>query len=441
MKRAFIYLLLLPLLLVSCRKNPDAYDGYRKNIVVSQITPYSGRVRVSDSPASVSPFDTSIVAAIYSRPDNLTSLTEDFDFLFKKCHALFDRYHSYTIDGVAVNNLKTINESYGSGKAVAVDPLLFETLKEAIEFTKETDGLFNIAIGSLATLWADQIELAQKSSLYADESYSAGRLIYDDPSEPAVRNATVCVPSAAVIDEVLVLNSRTKTVTFNRFAGCDGPNQKAELTFGAVGKGKATDLFAASYPDLSVLINSGQSSVKTQNYKKGQEPWSLQVANPLYNEKISVTGDGNIAAAYFKVNPSEVFFLKGGEFNFSTSGYYNNYYVSSVDGTVRSHIVNPTTGYSVNTFDAVSVFTDSATYGDMFSTALTNSDSIAAAEMLLARLNRKFKQHAVAYYVCREEGKEVFYVPSDLIEVLQLKDPAKDKLKYDLVSEIRLITA
>lgn len=438
MKLRWLTLTLVPLTLAGCRKQGD-YDGYKHSLVSSAITAYSGRVRLLDSTGSVNPFDTSILANIYSRPDNLTGLKEAFDFSFKKYHALFDRYHSYSIDGVPVNNIKTINDSYGTDEPIKVDPVLFDTLKKAIAFTKETDGLFNIAVGALTTLWSDQIERAVLSSKYIDESYESGRLIYDDPSPADIAAATVCVPSASVIDDVLVLDSRRQTVTFKRFSGCDEKAFKPSLTLGAVGKGMAADLFADLFPDLSFLLNAGQSSVKTQNYKNGQSPWRLQIANPQYNEKIAVIGDAALVGPQFHLNSSEVYFERGGNFNFSTSGYYNNYFLSAEAKVVRSHIVNPKTGYSETAFDAVSVFTDEAGYGDMYSTALTNAGSVTEAQSLLAKLNRTFGQHAVAYYVVRENGREVFYVPEELAEVITLKDPKADRLPYDLVSEIRVI--
>ncbi len=90
-------------------------------------------------------------------------------------------------------------------------------------------------------------------------------------------------------------------------------------------------------------------------------------------------------------------------------------------------------------FDAVSVFTDNSTYGDMYSTALTNTKSIDEAQELLAKLNKKFKQNAVAFYIVKEGEKEIYYVPDSLKDVLQVKDKKKYNLNYDIVSEIRVI--
>lgn len=437
MKRKLLLLsAIVPLLLTSCEKE----DSYFKQFSVSNITSDTGRVRVVDSIyGTVSPFDTQILLQLYSSPSNAITFSQDFDFLIKKYHALFDRYYSYTIDGEKINNVKTFNDSYGTNEAIKVDDILFETLKEAIEFTKETNGLFNIASGKLATLWANQITQAKSSDSYSQESYAAGRLIYHDPADDVIQKATTCTPSADIIDEVLVLDSKNKTVTFKSFGGCDGKDNKAELTFGAVGKGRAVDLFIDNYSDYSILINAGQSSVKTNKFKKGQEPWSLEIANPKFNEKMSILFDSYLVGSYFKVNSAEVYFRKGGNFNFSTSGYYNNYYQSYQTGKIRSHIVNPQTGYSETTFDAVSVFTDNSTYGDMYSTALTNTKSIDEAQELLAKLNKKFKQNAVAFYIVKEGEKEIYYVPDSLKDVLQVKDKKKYNLNYDIVSEIRVI--
>ena len=143
MKRKLLLLsAIVPLLLTSCEKE----DSYFKQFSVSNITSDTGRVRVVDSIyGTVSPFDTQILLQLYSSPSNAITFSQDFDFLIKKYHALFDRYYSYTIDGEKINNVKTINDSYGTNEAIKVDDILFETLKEAIEFTKETNGLFNIA--------------------------------------------------------------------------------------------------------------------------------------------------------------------------------------------------------------------------------------------------------------------------------------------------------
>lgn len=154
---------------------------------------------------------------------------------------------------------------------------------------------------------------------------------------------------------------------------------------------------------------------------------------------MSILFDSYLVGSCFKVNSAEVYFRKGGNFNFSTSGYYNNYYQSYQTGKIRSHIVNPQTGYSETTFDAVSVFTDNSTYGDMYSTALTNTKSIDEAQELLAKLNKKFKQNAVAFYIVKEGEKEIYYVPDSLKDVLQVKDKKKYNLNYDIVSEIRVI--
>lgn len=135
-------------------------------------------------------------------------------------------------------------------------------------------------------------------------------MIYHDPADDVIQKATTCTPSADIIDEVLVLDSKNKTVTFKSFGGCDGKDNKAELTFGAVGKGRAVDLFIDNYSDYSILINAGQSSVKTNKFKKGQEPWSLEIANPKFNEKMSILFDSYLVGSYFKVNSAEVYLEK-----------------------------------------------------------------------------------------------------------------------------------
>lgn len=439
MKKRALFLLSFSLLLTSCAEFTGKYPAdYTKVYTLTSITPYEGRVRITDVQSSVQTFDTSVLLQVYKEVDKEEDFIADFNFSFHYYHALFDRYHDYSLDSSQIVNVKKINESFGKGQTLTIDPILFEALKEGVEFTKATDGLFNIAIGGLSTLWADQIAKAQSSNKYSDKSYELGRLVYDDPIEETISRATVCVPSSDIIDDVIVLNEDNMTVTFNAFEGCDGITNKAEITLGALGKGMATELFAKQYKSLPLLINAGSSSVKTQNAKASGKAWNLQVANPLLYEKISIIGDASIAQNYFELNPSEVYISRKGNFNFSTSGYYNNYFVSNTTNELRSHIVNPNTGYSVTTFDAVSVFTDEAGYGDMYSTALSNTNSIQEAEALLEKLNSKFNQHAVAYYIVREEGKEVFYIPDSLKSTVLIRK-ASD-MTYSLVSSIKYIS-
>ena len=80
--------------------------------------------------------------------ESFISLDETVKLELEKYHKLFDIYETY--DGI--NNIKSINDSAGIS-SVAVSDELIEFLEYSIELHDATSGYFNIALGSVLTLW------------------------------------------------------------------------------------------------------------------------------------------------------------------------------------------------------------------------------------------------------------------------------------------------
>ena len=116
----------------------------------------------------IAPFNTSmkvILAYTSSQKDMIDSksyyVQNRFTYNIQHYHALFDRHYFYKENGVKINNLAVVNASYGSNKKVKIEKELFDALKDSVEMTKYSDGLFNMTIGDLSNLWNDQITLAE----------------------------------------------------------------------------------------------------------------------------------------------------------------------------------------------------------------------------------------------------------------------------------------
>ena len=145
MKKSLLLVLFTLLSLSSCRI--DEKKDQRVYTVFSDVIGTNiGRVRVrSDDPGValiLPPFRTSITATVYYydggfREEELEALDDAINFDLQYYYALSDRHYDYTLDGEGIVNVKTINEA-PRGTAVAVDPFLFDLLKESYEFSLNT---------------------------------------------------------------------------------------------------------------------------------------------------------------------------------------------------------------------------------------------------------------------------------------------------------------
>lgn len=329
--------------------------------------------------------------------------------------AIFDRHYYYTYNGDLINNVKTINDSYGTGEAVVVPEILYNSLKSALDFSLITEDNFSIGIGNLSSLWDAYISAASSSgTAYEEESALQQRVVYTDIGSSYVELALNTSPTPEKLSEMLVFNDEDKSVTFNsdpeidayveshsdiveqiKISSTNLDLSKPSITLGGFGKGAGTNLFAENHPNDSYLINSGHSSVKCVNGKIDGSNWILSVANPYYYES---TKSGN---PDYSLNSADIYFESGGSFDLSTSGYYEQYYYAYVDGTykLRHHILDPLTGYSNDTFASVSVVVSDSSYADMYTTALMNTSSITEAENLRKTMDEYTGLSSAAYYL------------------------------------------
>ncbi|MCI1734364.1 MAG: FAD:protein FMN transferase [Bacilli bacterium] len=379
-----------------------------QNYTASYLSSDSGLYRpVSTDGRSLllPPFDTAIGGNLYYHigdysDTQLDDIKSTFENTLAKYHALTDRHYDYQVYDSAtaktdttksyLPNLKTLNDSYGTGKAVTVDDFLYQLLKKSYDFSLKSQGKFNLFLGTISDIYEAKLDSLSSSDTALDKALSlANNLTFaSDLDATSLQQATVCVPKTVdEMTDLLTFDDATKSVTFHAFSKSGCESAKVSVSLGGDAKGYAIEalgeLYQKTYPSISLLINAGSSSVKAVGQRPDKLDWTLRYANPLYEESLDPTKGS--------LNPQEVALKHSGAFALSTSGYYQqSFYVWDQTGNTylrREHIVDSETGYSQNFFDQVSVLMDDSGLADCYTTALMNTASVSEAQSLFASLN------------------------------------------------------
>jgi thiamine biosynthesis lipoprotein len=192
-------------------------------------------------------------------------------------------------------------------KPVQVSEELFQLLQQCVEFSRQSEGAFDITVGPLMKVWG----------FYK----GTGHL----PHRPEVSTAL-----AKVGYRHLQLDPKTRTVRFDR-AG-------VEMDPGGIGKGYAVDRMVDVLRRngvQSALVAGSASSI----YGLGAPPdepkgWPVKIKDPSDQRK-------TVAEVWLK------------DMSLSTSGSYERFF--RAEGKVYAHIMDPRTGYPAQGTASVSV--------------------------------------------------------------------------------------
>lgn len=271
-------------------------------------------------------FDTYCSLTVYSDKEAFIFYTTEFEYILQKYHKLFDIYNSYE----NTVNVKDLNEGAWL-TPMSVSKELFDVLKLAKELHTLTDGSFNIAIGSLTSIWHD----ARTASNKAPEN--------------------AYIPSQEAIDEALlhsdinslILDEEKRTVFYS--------DSKLSLDLGAIAKGYVASVLYERFTELDVdnfLINLG-GNVVSHGRKSQNEPWIIKIENPFEDKSLGYN-------EIIKLQDATVV----------TSGSYQRYF--TYNEKQYSHIIDASNGYPADIFTSVSIQAPaySSALADALSTAL-----------------------------------------------------------------------
>ena len=255
-----------------------------------------------------------------------------------------------------------INSNAGISPVTVPDEV-YGLVKVSLEMAKETDGLFNPAIGPLSSLWGFGTEEAR-------------------------------VPSSDEIESVLPLLDWRKIKLSDDDNSVFLENEGMAIDLGAVGKGWAADMIDSYLDELGVehaLVNLG-GNVLLHGGKADGSAWRVGIRDPE-----------NLSSSYASVA------IENG--TVITSGGYQRYIEK--DGEIYHHILNPETGYPFQTdILSATVIGDSGTLSDMLSTVIFASGSDKAEEIA--------DKHDVSIILKLTDGSVInTYSPDSQIAILE----------------------
>ena len=269
-------------------------------------------------------FDTVITITGYENSkEEFDAVANEMLAQLKEYHQLYSIYHRFE----AIENLCTINELVnGEHRTVKVDRRIIDMLLYAKEMYDKTDGIMNIAMGSVLSIWHDYRTIGK-----------------DSPDEASLPPMDVLKAASEHTDiSKMVIDEANCTVTLT--------DPKMKLDVGAVAKGYATEQVALFFEKKGVtgyVLNVG-GNVRTIGSKADGEKWTIGIENP----------DSDDYLAYLKLSGQSVV----------TSGSYQRFYY--VDGKPYHHIIHPDTLMPAEGYLSVSIVCNDSGLGDALSTAL-----------------------------------------------------------------------
>jgi len=217
------------------------------------------------------------------------------------------------------SELSRLNREAAAG-AVRVEPKLFDLLARARDLCLNTEGCFDPTSGPLISLWQN----CRKQGRIPDEGEIAETL----------RRRGI---------EHLHFDRSRHSIKFDR--------PGVELNLGGIGKGYALDQAAALLRGRGIhdyLIHGGHSSLLAEGEHAGQRGWPIGIRNPLFPKN---------RIAILRLNDSAM----------STSGCGVQSFRHG--GRRYGHILDPRSGWPVESMLSVTVLARTAADADALSTA------------------------------------------------------------------------
>ncbi|QLG89121.1 FAD:protein FMN transferase [Chitinibacter bivalviorum] len=308
-------------------------------------------------------FGTRVQISIYGLDDAVAAkhagvVLAELDRLHRKLHAW------------QPSEITRLNAAFKQGETVEADIELIAMLNAAQKYARQSDQLFNPAVGALVNVWG-----------FHKDTFAA------------------VTPDANVISALLAAQPSMDNVLIDG-ANVSSTNPAVELDLGGFAKGWALD-HSADYLRkqrvFNALINIGGNVLALG--KKGQEPWTVGIQHPREPEAMATLA------------------LKDGE-SIGTSGDYQRFFM--LNGKRYSHLIDPRTGQPAQGVQAVTIVAPPSQNAGAIS-------DVATKPMFIGGVNTSWvyaQRFGVNDAMVINDAGAVFISPSLQSRIKWLKKPA-----------------
>ncbi|MFB0551967.1 MAG: FAD:protein FMN transferase [Phycisphaerae bacterium] len=254
--------------------------------------------------------------------EDLNTANKCIETAFEQIHKVDDLMSDYKSD----SEISELNRD-GFKTAVHLSKSTYEVLQRSIEFSKLTDGAFDVTVGPLVDLF----RAAKDNQIL--------------PGEDDIFQA-----KSKVGFEKLKLDDQNRTVQF----AVEG----MRLDLGGIAKGYAVDKAVEAMQTsgaIGGMVDIGGDIRCFGAPPKGKEHWLIGVQNPDLNEDIP---EQNL-----------ILKLKLADGASATSGDYQQFVL--IEGKRHSHIIDRKTGTSAQGLSSVTIIAENATDADALATAVS----------------------------------------------------------------------
>lgn len=256
-------------------------------------------------------FDTVITITLYGDESTADKRLND---VFK----MAKRYENLLSDKKDNSDVSKINAAKGSW--VTVDPDTVEAIQDAYDYSKSSDGIFDLTIGTLSNLWD-------------------------------FKNNTGTIPDYKSLREALShVNYKNVEINGDKVRLTD---PKARIDLGGIAKGFIADKMKARLEKLgakSGIINLG-GNVLLIGKRPDKKAYTVGIQRPF-------SDDG-----------TALFTLKAEDISIVTSGTYQRYFKKN--GRIYHHLLDTSSGFPYNNgLDSVTIITKNSTEADALSTTV-----------------------------------------------------------------------
>ena len=252
--------------------------------------------------------------------------------LFEAAFEEIERVEAALSNYRPTSELSRINAQAGGG-AVVTDPEVFALVARAFDYSRRSEGAFDITVGRLMKAWGffrGAGRFPSDEELSRARAQTGWRRVALDPARRSVRFLTPGL----------------------------------ELDPGGIGKGYALDRVAALLREQGVtaaLLSSGSSSVYALGAPPGKAGWTVRVPDPLDRSR-------DLSSVVLR------------DRSLSTSGNYEKFF--RLGGRTYCHIMDPRTGRPVEGVLQTTVVAPEATDSDALSTTVFVLGPERAARLL-----------------------------------------------------------